>query len=313
MHNTAVKQDGSESGTFQKEPIACPLCSSDEFNVTYSPTAPVTDPIKLYGAASGVRNTQTLVTCKDCGLLYENPRFSEATIIQGYSSATDAGHDSQHAMRVRSFLNALNGLKRYIPAPGAKLLDVGTAGGAFLEAATTYGFDAYGIEPSKYLTEKGQKRGLKISQGTIEHATYPANSFDIICLWDVLEHVVDPKSVLTHIKRLLKPDGVLLINYPDIGTWQAKLAGSKFWWLLSVHLTHFSPKTIRFIAEKTGYKVEKLIPYWQTLEFGYLIGIARHLGVPTAGFFEKVIPNFIKRIPVPYYASQTTAILRPKI
>ena len=54
------------------------------------------------------------------------------------------------------------------------------------------------------------------------------NSFDMICLWDVIEHLTDPKDSLRIIRDLLKPDGVLLINYPDIDTWQARLSVSVF-------------------------------------------------------------------------------------
>lgn len=296
----------------RRKQIVCPLCECKTFKVTYLPTKEVNDPMKLYGAASGIQGAQTMVTCDNCNLLYENPRFDEDDIIAGYASTNEAGHDSQHAMRVESFYKALVSLKKEIPAKGAKILDIGTAGGAFLEAAEKYGYKATGIEPSAYLVEAGKKRGLDIVQGVIQNHRFENQSFDMVCLWDVLEHVTDPKDMLRCIKPLLKPNGVLLINYPDIGTWQAKLAGKRFWWLLSVHLLHFSPKSIRYVAEQTGFRVEKLKPYWQTLEFGYLEHIAAHLGVPLAATIEKLTPSFIKKIPMPYYASQTTALLKVK-
>ena len=290
--------------------ITCPVCECDEFTVTYEPWVDEQDPAKLYGAASGIPGTQRLVTCKRCGLLYENPRFSTETIISGYMSSNDAGHDSQHAMRARSFLAALKKLARYLPPPGARVLDIGTAGGAFLDAAIKFGYDAWGMEPSRYLVAKGKERGMKIEQGVIESHTFAKSSFDLVTLWDVLEHVPDPRDALVRVRELLTPGGILLINYPDIGTWQAKLAGRRFWWILSVHLQHFCPSTVRQICKRSGFEVFHFQPYWQTLEFGYLERMAVHYKIPLASLGEKLTPELIKRIPIPYYASQTTALAR---
>lgn len=310
MEHSAKATDDSGSGVLSRQLICCPLCGSDKFKKLYSPTVTIDNPAKLYGAASGFRGTQTIVQCNDCPMIYENPRFPEEAIISGYSASNDAGHDSQHAMRCKSFSKALHSVTSLVPGPGARILDIGTAGGAFLEAATEYGYEAHGLEPSRYLVESGLKRGLNIQQGTIQRHSFEPNSFDMITLWDVLEHLAEPRRDLAAVRPLLKKNGVLLINYPDIGTLQAKLAGSRFWWLLSVHLTHFSRASIEAICKRTGFEVIKFKPYWQTLEFGYLQGIAAHLGVPLAKKVAALTPAFLKKIPVPYYASQTTCIAR---
>ncbi|RME59781.1 MAG: class I SAM-dependent methyltransferase, partial [Candidatus Dadabacteria bacterium] len=297
---------------FNREEIPCPLCNSSSFNVLYKPSKEINDPKQLYGAASGITGAQTIVKCRDCSLIYENPRLPIEAIIYGYKSADNAGHDSQHQMRRASFLKALKKLKKHLPPQGARVLDVGTAGGAFLEAAEDFGYQAVGIEPSDYLVEAGKKKGLNIYGGTLQDNPIKGEKFDMVCFWDVLEHIADPVETILLAKEMLKPDGILLINYPDIGTWQAKLAGKRFWWLLSVHLVHFSRKTIVELANRTGLEVFKFDPYWQTLEFGYLVHIADHLNVPLAGLVKKALPSFIGKIPIPYYASQTTALLRIK-
>jgi len=294
----------------EKLQISCPVCGSNNYTVTYTPKVEILDPPSLYGAASGVRGTQTLVTCNDCALLYENPRYSEDVILSGYRAAKEHGHDSQHELRMASFFSALKSLSSHLPPPGSTVLDIGTAGGAFLDAAGKFGYEAYGLEPSQYLVAQGQKRGLKIFEGTTSENNMKGQKFDMVCLWDVLEHVVDPVQVLKDIRQFLKPGGTLLINYPDIGTWQAKLAGERFWWLLSVHLTHFSPKTLKKLAQVTGYQPILFKPYWQTLELGYLGKMAAHLGIPLASFTLKLMPDWLKRIKVPYYASQTTTLFK---
>ncbi|MBC7456937.1 MAG: class I SAM-dependent methyltransferase [Bdellovibrionaceae bacterium] len=291
-------------------PHPCPVCNSTNEKVFLQPTVDESDPAKLYGAASGIPGTQRLVQCQNCEMIYESPRYDAATIVQGYMSSQEAGHDSQYPMRVKSFFLTLKKLANRIPGKGAKVLDIGTAGGAFLDAAAQYGFDAFGMEPSADLVARGQARGLKIQQGTIESHKFAPSSFDMVCLWDVIEHLPDPKFALEEVKKLLKPDGILLINYPDIGTWQAKLAGKKFWWILSVHLHHFTRRTIFDICKRTGFDAFHFQRYWQVLEFGYLERMAVHYKIPLTKFITNWTPQFIQRIPLPYYASQTTALAR---
>lgn len=289
---------------------ACSVCDSSRETLVYQPWIHEEDPIKLYGAASGIPGTQRLVKCLDCDMIYENPRYEAKTIIQGYTASQEANYDSQHAMRVNSFFRALKKHAPYIPPTGAKVLDIGTAGGAFLDAATQYGYDAYGMEPSLDLVTRGKARGLKIEQGTIENHHFELNSFDMVCLWDVIEHLPDPKAALIEVKKLLRPDGILLINYPDIGTVQAKIAGKRFWWILSVHLHHFSRKSITEICARTGFYAFHFRRYWQILEFGYLEKMAVHYKIPFTKTIMQLTPDVIKRIPIPYYASQTTALAR---
>ena len=245
-------------------------------------------------------------------MIYENPRYDAEVIIRGYMASQEADHDSQYPMRVNSFYRTLEKHADRIPKKGAKVLDIGTAGGAFLDAAKRFGYDAYGMEPSADLVARGKARGLQIEQGTIEKHTFKPESFDMVCLWDVIEHLPDPKSSLVEIRKLLKPDGILLINFPDIGTWQARLADKRFWWILSVHLHHFTRNTIRDICSRTGFDVFHLQRYWQTLEFGYLERMAVHLRIPLTAFVTGMTPEFIQKIPIPYYASQTTALAKIK-
>ncbi len=290
--------------------VSCPVCDSQDYKIFLLPWIDENNPVKLYGAASGVRGTQTLVRCSSCQMIYENPRYGEEVIINGYKKSNVSGHDSQYPMRVKSFYKTLLKHAKFLPSAGARILDIGTAGGAFLDAATQFGYNAYGMEPSEHLVELGKARGLQIEQGTIDSHKFELGSFDLICMWDVIEHLVNPKAALFKIYKLLKSEGILLINYPDIGTLQAKLAGRRFWWILSVHLHHFTGKTIKDICDRTGFKAFSQKRYWQILEFGYLEDMAGHLGMPMAKTIVKLTPSFIRRIPIPYYASQTTILAK---
>ncbi|GAB4431859.1 MAG: methyltransferase domain-containing protein [bacterium] len=296
----------------EKIEVSCPVCDSRDYKVLYEPWVMEDDPVKLYGAATGIQGTQRIVKCTKCGMIYENPRFPKDVILSGYIETEQSLHDSQYKNRVKSFYNALRKLEDKLPPKGSKILDIGTAGGAFLDAAKQFGYIAYGLEPSAYLSQEGKKRGLNIEQGTIDENPFPEKSFDMVCLWDVIEHLVDPKKDLLKIRKLLKNDGILLINYPDIGTWMAKLFGRRFWWIISVHLHHFDRKTISEICKLTGFEVFYIKPYWQILDLGYLFDMAIRYEVPFAKFIKGILPDFIKNIPIPYYASQTTVLARLK-
>ena len=295
-----------------KENVLCPVCDSENDEVLYEPWVDIQNPIKLYGAASGIRGTQRLVKCKNCGMIYENPRFPEAVILKSYMSSQEGGHDSQYLMRIESFYRALHSLQSYLPPKGGTILDIGTAGGAFLEASKRFGYKATGLEPSDFLVEQGKKRGLQIEKGTIENLPFEQESFDLVCLWDVIEHLTHPKEALLKIKPLLKNGGVLLINYPDIGTRMASIAGRRFWWLLSVHLHYFTRDTIKKICSFSGFEAFYFRRYWQTLEFGYLEEMAIHLKIPLSKSLTIITPKFIQRLTIPYYASQTTTLAKVK-
>ncbi len=292
--------------------VPCPLCGGASREILIEPTERVDEPQALYGAASGVRGTQRIVRCNDCGMMYESPRLPEEAIIAGYAGADDAGHDSQHHMRVKSFAASLRRFAKRLPPAGSTILDVGTAGGAFLEAADEFGFRASGIEPSQYLASAACERGFDVRAGTLKDGLFGDETFDVISMWDVIEHLCEPREEVRLVHGMLEPGGTFLLNFPDSGTLQAKLAGRRFWWLLSVHVSYFTKKTMRKLLEDAGFEVEPMGRHWQVLELGYLFGIAAHLGVPLAGAVKKLLPGFVASIPMPYYASQTTVIARKK-
>lgn len=290
-------------------PFPCPVCDCARHRLVWGPRVKIDDPLALYGPASGVRAAQRLVMCRDCGMIYESPRFPALTILNAYENAQDA-HDNQYLQRVDGFRRTLQSLGTRLPPPPAEVLDVGTAGGAFLRAALDRGYNAQGLEPSATLARQGIKRGLSITHGTLATAPWRPRSFDLVCLWDVLEHVTDPFDVLVQCNRLLRPGGILLINFPDIGTWPARLAGRHYWWLLSVHLHHFSKRTLEKLCVRAGFDIFHFQRFWARLELGYLFQMAARLGVPTAQTVRRWIPSSLQKVSVPYTASQTTALAR---
>ena len=147
----------------------------------------------------------------------------------------------------------------------------------------------------------------------LEEAQFKDNSFDIITMWDVLEHVPNPLHTLKEIKRILRPDGLLVINYPRIDDPLARVFGKRWWFLLSVHLFYFTPKTLTAYMQKVQFEKVLHAMHIQSLEYGYLVKRLTTYSSALAKAAESLcaIPNF-REFPIPYFASQYLLIARNK-
>ena len=167
-----------------------------------------------------------------------------------------------------------------------------------------------GCELNQWLAEWGSKHyNITIHPATLFDMKLNENSFDVVTLWDVLEHTSDPKAVLTECYRILKPDGLLVVNYPDIGSLVAKLMGRKWVFLLSVHLYYFTIKTMQKILEQTGFEIVKQKKHWQTLEMGYIFSRMKAYISSLANLGSKVVKAIgMQDTQIPYWMGQTLVI-----
>jgi 2-polyprenyl-3-methyl-5-hydroxy-6-metoxy-1,4-benzoquinol methylase len=294
----------------EKKNIKCVVCESSSLSLKYRRWSGESDPLKLYGSDSGIKGTQDIVRCNKCNLVFESPRYDDSIIYMGYKKASGDSHDSQYIMRVKNYSNILKKLQKYLPNQTKKLLDIGTAGGAFLEAANNFGYNSIGLEPSEDMVHKAQNRGLNVYQGTLEQNSFKKGSFDMVTMWDVLEHLPNPVYGLSKVHNLLNANGILIINYPNCGSYIEKILGQNFWWYMSLHLYYFDRKTIEIVCRKANFKVIAQLPYSQILELGYLVDMAAKQNFPFANWISGLMPNFIKKIKIKYYAAQVTLIAR---
>jgi len=294
------------------EEVSCNLCGSQNSKVKYQGT---TDPdmeklITSYSASGNFVSKETLVECSDCGLIYTSPRLRKDLILKSYTEAEDPTYVSQADGRIKSFERCLDAVEEF--KKGGSILDIGAAAGFFLKVAKERGWRTYGIEPSKYLSDYGNKNyGVNITCGTLDSAPAPKEKLDCITLWDVLEHTFDPKQVLKTCNSYLKEDGIVVINYPNIGNLMAKMAGKNYWFILSVHLYYFVPKTIKAMLESAGFEVVSSKPHFQWLQLGYLTyRLEAYLPKP-AKLMGKLFKTLsVDQTLIPYFAAQTRVIAR---
>lgn len=173
--------------------------------------------------------------------------------------------ESFHALRSQTFSRGLRMLQRR--GRQGKLLDVGTGLGFFLESARQAGWEAEGLEFSeKSAAYARQTLRLSVHVGTLESVSLPSKTYEVITLWDVLEHLPNPIETLKTIHSLLVPGGWVVVRTPvwdsliprGIGLlYRLSLGRIRFGLekLFTEHLFHFSEKGLREILEKTGFRV----------------------------------------------------------
>lgn len=167
----------------------------------------------------------------------------------------------RHDARAAKLFRTVAMLVRPGPGVAARLLDIGCSSGALLRSAMTHGFDAEGVEPAAQAAEFAKGTGLKVFQGYLEEARFPASSFDAVTLMEVIEHLPDPSALLREVWRVLKPNGVLVVGTGNAASWTVRLVGAR-WGYFQVaghggHISFFNPTSLGVLAQRCGFRVER--------------------------------------------------------
>ena len=139
---------------------------------------------------------------------------------------------------------------------------------------------------------------------------FPEQSLDVITLWDVIEHVPQPAELLSLISRLLKPGGLLMVNYPDVGSIAARLMGSRWPFWLSVHLLYYTRATMRSQLIRAGFAPLWFQPFWQQLPFGYVLQRAEPYFSPAGLAAKAAEKTGIGKVGFTYNMGQTLVVCR---
>ena len=203
-----------------------------------------------------------LVTCEQCGLLFLNPRPNEDEITEYYPNGyepyvkpgkqglADLPTDVRLALSIH-----LDFVENYLPTRG-RLLDVGCATGNFLAAARARGWEVTGVEFVEAAAKVGiEQYGLDIKTGTLVSIPLEEATFNLITLWDVLEHLPNPRETLEQCWQLLAPDGFLIFSVPNLSSFDRYLF-SKHWigWEAPRHFHLFPARTMEDILDRTGFE-----------------------------------------------------------
>lgn len=247
---------GTDSMTALAQPAStsCILCGGTR-TVPHFPAAAAPQPVAAAGryriTHSERQLVHAIVRCVDCGLVTLPLSYSPPV---SYEEAADPYYVEQAPQRIAN----AHRLLALVPG-GGRLLEIGCACGFLLVAARERGFTVRGIEMSAWASQYARDTyGLDVHTGTLEAASLPAESVDVVVMADVIEHLFDPRASLREIRRILAPGGRLLLLTPDIGSLLARLAGPRWWGLLDDHYYYFSRQTLRQLLEQEGFTVERI-------------------------------------------------------
>ncbi len=152
------------------------------------------------------------------------------------------------AERRRALLNRKSG----------RVLDVGCGNGDFLLSLKRRGWKVHGVEFSAEAAELARSRGIDVVHGELKSAAFPDGFFDVVTLWHVAEHLPDPLAEFAEVRRILRDDGLFVLEVPNSDCLTLRLCGTR-WRPLDVprHLQHFTPATLERALTKVGFALRR--------------------------------------------------------
>jgi len=246
--------------------IDCNLCGSSDVSIVFE---------------AGVAQASRVVRCKQCGLMYASPRakLPDQDEIKDYDPAftkrvqeTSRDRYEKEAFQVRDYDGTRAYLRKAYPDRG-RLLEIGCSMGFLLAKFREDGWSVEGIEPNRgYCEFIAEHHGIEASPTILEEAERPANSYDVVVMLHVIEHLPDPLGTMREIFRVLKPGGTLVMETPRYDSLMFKLLRHRERSIsCDGHIYFFTTATLREMAEKAGFAFERVNYVGRSLNFSRLL------------------------------------------
>jgi SAM-dependent methyltransferase len=239
-----------------KRDIACPLCAESDFSYLFQ------------------KKGRDFYRCNRCGIELQNPLPTISELSAYYDASFESGMYQTFVaasdMKIMTARRRLKEIARFVPFSG-RWLDVGCANGVFVEAANELGMQAEGVELSRNAVRIGRERGLDLHSGTLDDLpNLPA--YDVICAFDVLEHVLDPKGFFAAAVNRLKGSGYLVVTVPDAGGLVKKLMGKNWYFYIpEEHLHYFNRRNLAQLAVAHGLDVVDVGATYKPMTYNYAL------------------------------------------
>ncbi len=211
-----------------------------------------------------------IVKCPHCGMVYVQEKLTQTQISTYYEVVEDPLYFQEQRAREATFAGYLLELYKVFPNRG-KLLDIGTNTGLFVKLAIDQGWQATGIEPNKWSVDYAKKNyGIDIVAKPFAKNVFPKASFEVLTMWDVIEHFTDPVAAMVTVHYFLKLGGVFAFSTVDPDSPLARAMGTKWPWYMEMHRAFLSRKTADQCLRQVGFKRVIFRPHWRYLSLGYL-------------------------------------------
>lgn len=241
-------------GTRQR--VKCPVCGEIDAKLFLKARSSTRRGDSCYGTRKlGVPNPHgAIYVCPACHWGITHPLPSEEELAWRYERMQEDSYLDEATTRSVSFQRELDTLLSLLTEPPTVLLDVGCSYGLLLRIAENRGLHPVGLEPSSDAVATCRKTGLEVRQGGLE-LLEPGETFDIVFMWDVLEHLRDPAQAIERIRKHMRPGGVVSIVVPDRQSLVARLLGERWWSILDLHLHYPTRKSFHSLLEQKGFVV----------------------------------------------------------
>lgn len=228
----------------------CPVCTNNDYEVSF------------------VKKGFRYCRCRHCNMLYVNPILHEHTSLDAYQYGEVSNKvlevllsKTQREFDQPKFLKALELIEEITPATsGRRLLDVGCSVGHFLEVARSLKWNGMGIELNEAAADHAESKGFQVIRRPLVVGLFPAESFDVVTMWDVLEHIPDPEYILGVIEEILAPDGLFCLIVPNADALAARIMREKCTMFRgSSHVNIFNRHTLSSLMERLGFECRNMI------------------------------------------------------
>jgi SAM-dependent methyltransferase len=244
-----------------KELTICPICKSDKAIGLVDLDCGNLDCSTLYRFAK-------INSCEKCGHVYNRLSLDEIAGLKKYYNEEYAptNINSTDEIGDKPGSNNQNTLRRYDQlynlisehaSNDSRVLDIGCATGGFLNYLRSQGFkNLSGIDPTeKYIDYAKKINGYNIKLGSAESIPFNGNSFDLLIMDQVLEHLIDPIKAFREAKRVLADGGLFCVGVPDARRYSTTYFFDFYWFLLREHIQHFDIEHLKLLAEMEGFEL----------------------------------------------------------
>lgn len=214
-----------------------------------------------------------MVKCLKCGLLRSDPIIDSAIYSELYFKS-EFNYDNLVENLKKTYGYYLERIGKFVPEKKS-LLEIGCGNGFFLETALEQGYsEVFGVEPSIHAVEKAKPDIRKfIKMEMFSKNSFAPNSFDCVCIFQTLDHMLDPMKMLEDALYVLKPGGVILAINHNLDSLSSKIFGEKSPIIDIEHTYLYNKRTMRELFERSGFRVEKVFITYSRHDVGYLFSL----------------------------------------
>lgn len=210
-----------------------------------------------------------ILRCERCGLVFSSPILPSQEISKFYRESV-CTYEDQIPYTTRTYWGIFKRVRRQLPLQ-PKILEVGCGNGFFLEALRQQGInDVWGVEPSRQmLAQASTFLKKRIKADIFRRGLFKSSSFDIVCFFHVLDHVLDPNEFVEEVFELLRPGGLVLVVVHDVTGLAVKLLGERSPIFDIEHIYLFNKKTLKELFVRHGFNVIKVTDLANTYPLAY--------------------------------------------